>query len=134
MIAVDASALLSVLLQEPGWEAFENAMIEAGGGVVSPASVLEATMRLMLRGDEGLDQEVDALLDQMCLTVVPVDIEQLDAARAGFRAYGKGTGHPAKLNFGDCFSYALAKTRDLPLLYKGNDFNQTDVRSALQEM
>ena len=76
--------------------------------------------------------ELQSLIDQLELTVVAFDLAQLEAARTAYSLYGRDTGHPANLNMGDCFSYALAKTRNLPLLFKGEDFIHTDVRSALK--
>jgi ribonuclease VapC len=131
MIVVDASAILSVLLREPGFEAHRAAITDETTRLVSAASVLECSIRLFRLGGAVMERELDVFLDQFGLSCVDVDAAQLAAARDAFRRYGKGTGHPAALNFGDCFSYALAKTRDLPLLFKGADFAATDIRSAL---
>ena len=98
--------------------------------LMSVASILEATIVLENRfGHEG-PGELDGLLRRLPIDAVPVDSDQLEWARYAYRTYGRGR-HPAALNFGDCFSYALAKTASERLLYKGADFSRTDVRSAL---
>lgn len=100
---------------------------------MSAATLLEASIVLngtrfaMRDGDEWLD----ALIAREDIRIEPVTEIQARVARAAFREYGKGMGHPAGLNFGDCFAYALAKSLDIPLLYKGDDFSKTDIVSAL---
>lgn len=76
----------------------------------------------------------DALVRQAAICIVPVSVEQAALARDAYRIFGKGNGHPAKLNFGDCFSYALAKTQNDPLLFKGNDFLHTDLELITQAL
>ena len=76
--------------------------------------------------------DFDAFIRESRVTIEPVDEDQVRIARAAYRAYGRGSGHQARLNFGDCFSYALAKVRDEPLLFKGDDFSHTDLRSAVR--
>jgi len=84
------------------------------------------------RHRRGLVSEaLDDYLEGAALSVAPVTARQARIARAAYRDFGRGSGHPAKLNFGDCFAYALAIERDEPLLFKGDDFTHTDVRSAL---
>lgn len=131
MIVVDTSALIAVLFREPDCDTYRSAMFEADGAFMSAASVLEASMKLVWYNERAMDDELDLLLQQLQIQPVAIELDQLAVARRAFRSYGKGTGHPARLNFGDCFSYALAKTRNLPLLYKGNDFIHTDICSAL---
>ena len=82
------------------------------------------------RGGAKLTKAIDLLLASNRFDVVPVDADQADIAQTAFVTYGKGTGHPAQLNFGDLFSYALAKARGVPLLYKGGDFARTDIAAA----
>ena len=82
-------------------------------------------------GSPLLSREFDRVITQMEVELVPVSVQQVQIARAAYRDFGKGSGHPARLNFGDCFAYALAIERGEPLLYKGGDFSRTDVRNAL---
>ncbi len=87
-------------------------------------------MVMELRFGDRIGREVDSLIDDVGISIVPFDPSQMKAAREAFRRFGKGR-HKAALNLGDCFSYALAKTFDAPLLFKGNDFSLTDLKSAL---
>lgn len=130
-MVIDASALLSVLLRESDAEIFLTKMVQASSPLVSVSSVMECTLRFARIGMLSREHEIDTLLGAIDAETVSIDVLQLSIARAAFGQYGKGIGHPAKLNFGDCFTYALAKTRNLPLLFKGNDFSKTDLISAL---
>ncbi|UFU04267.1 type II toxin-antitoxin system VapC family toxin [Ruania suaedae] len=127
---VDTSALVAVLLGEGDAEAIADAL--ARGPVrISAATLVEARVVLLATvGPEGR-RRLDALLQEAEVEVVPTDAAQADIAADAYRDYGKGTGHPAALNLGDCFSYALATARREPLLYKGENFSHTDVRPAL---
>ena len=126
-LSVDTSALVSVLLGEPARAQIVDVLSSNRGLVVSAASLLEASMVMMGRkGTEGQDQLNELCRDAGIITM-PVDNLQLALAREAFAAFGKGR-HPAALNFGDCFSYALATHFDVPLLCTGNDFAQTDLR------
>ena len=87
---------------------------------------------LFRRGGRGLVEEFDNLLRLPHFEIVPPDADHTDAAHLAFLSYGKGSGHPARLNFGDLFSYALAKVRSVPLLFKGNDFSETDIEPAVK--
>ena len=130
MIVIDSSALVAILRGEPEREQFIDAIVDYGNPRISSATYLEAAMVMELRwGDQG-GRELDALIDEVSIEIAPFDYIQAQAARDGFRRYGKGL-HRAALNFGDCFTYALAKTRDAPLLFKGDDFALTDVKRAL---
>ena len=84
-------------------------------------------------GIPDLSEELDADIVDLQLIVEPVTVEHIRLAREAFRQYGKGRGHRARLNYGDCFAYALARERDEPLLFVGNDFAQTDIKQALQD-
>ncbi len=131
MIVVDTSALVAIAFAEPEREAFLRAIQIAGKSLISTVCVVET--RMVVHGRRG--QRAVILLDDllrlpMFETVAPGQAE-MDAAYAAFVAFGRGSGHQAGLNFGDLFSYALAKVRGLPLLYKGGDFAQTDIGSAL---
>lgn len=132
MIVVDTSALGAILFGEPEGEAFLDVMRGVPTILISTASVLEARMvthsRLGHRGTVLLDD----LLSSGVFEMVPPDERTVGIAFNAFVAYGKGSGHPASLNFGDVFSYALAKSRDLPLLFKGQDFSKTDIRPAVR--
>jgi ribonuclease VapC len=109
---------------------FRDIIERASKALISTVSVVEA--RLVIHGRRGQRGMVlaEGLLRLPAFEIVPPGAADMDAAYAAFVAYGKGSGHPANLNFGDLFSYALAKVRDLPLLFKGNDFSQTDIQSA----
>ena len=126
---IDTSALLAVILDEDDGKQY-GAKIEAAPiRKISVASLLEATMVVESRGGITAGYDVDDYIARARIEIVPVTIEQIDAARIAWRRFGKGN-HPAGLNFGDCFSYALAKTTGEPLLFKGNDFSQTDIQPA----
>jgi ribonuclease VapC len=131
MIAVDTSALLAIVFDEPDREAFFRAILEAETALVSAATVVEARMVTYSRRGASALEILDGILAVPTFDLVPPDVEQVDIAHAAFVAYGKGQGHPAGLNFGDLFSYALAKARGVPLLYKGIDFARTDIAAAV---
>jgi ribonuclease VapC len=132
MIVVDASAILAILRQEPDCEVYSDQIAGSDRAEISMSSVLECSMRVQVEFGVYGEARLDALLDETGIATIAIDEVQLAVARSAFGRYGKGIGHPARLNFGDCFSYALAKTRNLPLLFKGNDFIHTDIPSALQ--
>lgn len=130
MIVLDSSAVIAILRREPEADDFLRIIAEAEACLLSAVSFLEASMVLAGRtGDATSWAELDALLAQAGVEVVAQDAELAEGAREAFLRYGKGR-HPASLNLGDCASYALAKDRDLPLLFKGTDFPRTDVRAA----
>ena len=128
-MVVDTSAVIALLQNEPSAARIAQA-IEAGSPrLMSAATLLEASIVIESRkGDVGA-RELDLLLYRAAIDVVPVDQDQAEIARHAWRHFGKGR-HPASLNYGDCFSYALAKSRRLPLLYQGNDFSQTDIEAV----
>lgn len=128
MIAVDTSALVAIVLGEPELERF-SAIIGREPSVTSAAAVMEAAMVLESRQGADAVQELRTALQQAEVEIHPVDEELAWAAHAAWRRFGKGR-HPAGLDYGDCFSYALAKTLGVPLLFKGTDFAQTDVAIA----
>jgi len=130
MIAVDTSALVAIVFDEAERPAFLQVIQRASKALISIVSVVEARVVVYgRRGQRGI-VIVDDVLRLPMFEIVPPAAAELEAAYAAFVAYGKGSGHPANLNFGDLFSYALAKVRGLPLLFKGNDFSQTDIQSA----
>ena len=96
---------------------------------MSAVALLEAAMVVEGRGGARAGQELDALLEKAAIELVPVTAEQADAARRAWRRFGKGN-HPAGLDFGDCFAYALARATGEPLLFKGDDFARTDIEAA----
>ena len=123
-MVVDTSALIAIMGDEPERHTF-NELIEAAA-----ASLLETRMVLFARSGDNAILALDAFLLKSDTTVVEVSPRIADIAFDAHRHFGKGTGHGADLNYGDCFSYALAKYLDAPLLFKGNDFSQTDTASA----
>lgn len=129
-MVIDTSALLVILLNEPEAPTFEMALELDVRRLMSPASLLEASIVMRRRFGEPGELQLDLLIQKTEVDLVPFDGDQLEWARFGFRKYGKGL-HPASLNYGDCCSYALAKVSGEPLLFKGNDFAQTDVTSVL---
>lgn len=131
MIVIDTSAIAALLFGEPEADRFLAAMRDAGHVEISTATVLEA--RMVTYGRYGHRGTVlfDDLLSTGIFELVSPDEQIVGIAFSAFVAYGKGSGHPASLNFGDVFSYALAKSRNLPLLFKGNDFSKTDIRPAI---
>lgn len=129
-MVVDASALLAILRAEPESRRFAEAIAAASRPTLSVVSFVEASMVLDARhGPAGTDR-LDRLLRESGMELAPVDIEQAQIAREAFRDFGRGR-HPARLNFGDCFSYALARQRGEMLLFKGDDFTRTDMRPAV---
>jgi ribonuclease VapC len=134
MIVVDTSAIVAMAFGEPEREAFAQAIQQADKALISTVSVLEARMVVHGRRGQRAVVLVDDLLRLPAFELVAPGVAEMDAAYSAFVAFGKGSGHPAALNFGDVFSYALAKVRGLPLLYKGDDFSQTDVVSAVSSV
>lgn len=130
MIVADTSAIIAIVFAEPEREAFIDVIRRAPRVLVSTVSVVEARMVVHGRRGERAVVLVDDLLRLPMFELIPPGIAEMDAAYAAFVAFGKGSGHPAALNFGDVFGYALAKVRGLPLLYKGADFSETDIASA----
>ena len=126
---VDSSALLAVLLREPDATRYETAIATAPSCRMSAVNVLETSIVVESRGGEAAVHELDAFLERAGIVWSPVTTEQVKAARVAWRRFGKGN-HPARLNLGDCFAYALAKTAEEPLLFKGEDFSRTDIETA----
>ena len=126
---VDSSAVVAVVLGEVEADAFRSAMALDNSVRMSAATLVEATMVIEGRTSPQGSQLLDELVEDASISIEPVTVEQAQEARRAWRRFGKGN-HAAALNFGDCFSYALAKTMDEPLLFKGKDFAQTDVKSA----
>jgi len=125
-MVVDTSALAAILFGEQGYEDLAERLERAERRLLSAASLLELSIVVEARkGEEGARQ-IDLLLYRTQIEIIPVDPDQAEIAREAWRRFGKGR-HPAGLNYGDCFSYALAKQTGLPLLFKGVDFSLTDL-------
>jgi len=128
-MVVDTSAILAILLDEPERRAFNEILEQADSKVMSIASFVEASIVIESRyGAAGL-RDLELLLERAGIRLLPVDLEQGREACRAFGRFGKGH-HPAGLNYGDCFSYALCHRLGEPLLFKGNDFPHTDVVAA----
>lgn len=128
-MVLDTSAIVAILRDEPECRELVHLLATAEDPLISAATLLEASIVLHAKAcDDGVD-DLDRLLRAAGVRCVAVDAAQALAARTAWVRYGKGRS-PAALNYGDCFSYALATTLDRPLLYKGDDFSQTDVRAA----
>jgi len=130
VIVVDSSALIAILQREPDADEFLRVVAGAAECLLSSVSLLETSM--VLAGRTGTQRSwdgLDALLSRADIQVVPQDAGLAEVARTAFLQFGKGR-HPAALNLGDCASYALAKARNLPLLFKGDDFSKTDLDAA----
>jgi ribonuclease VapC len=126
---IDTSAMVAILYGEPEAAAFTRLIHDSAPSRISVASYLELSMVIEKQlGPEGMRQ-ADAFLRRAAIYIEPVTVEQGHLARQAFLDFGKGR-HRAGLNFGDCFAYALAKDLGEPLLFKGNDFTETDIRSA----
>jgi len=126
-VVIDTSALLAILLGESERGKFIQLLSESETRLLSAANVLETAMVVESRRGEIAGRELDLFLHRTKTEIVAVDAEQFSIARFAWRKYGKGR-HPAALNFGDCFAYALAKTSSEPLLAKGEDFRRTDLQ------
>jgi ribonuclease VapC len=130
VLVVDTSAVVALFKSEPGWEALASRLHAAASRVLSVAGWVELSLVVAGRhGDETTLAFLDRFLQAAAIEFHPVDEPQARLAREAFLRFGKGR-HPAGLNFGDCFSYALARTLDAPLLFVGDDFGRTDVRAA----
>jgi len=125
-MVIDTSAVLAILQDEPERRRFAESIEAADTTCMSAATWVESSIVVEARyGSDGL-RDFDRLMERIAVEIVPVDLEQARAAREAFRRFGKGR-HPAGLNFGACFSYALARMLGEPLLFKGTDFGQTDL-------
>ena len=130
-MVLDSSALVAILRNEPAAAIFRDAIADAMTMAISALTLLECRVVLWGRDGPAAVADLDLLIGSTRVVVHPFDAPQAQLAFAAYRRYGKGTGHPARLNLVDCASYALAMSLDMPLLFKGQDFPHTDVRSAL---
>ena len=126
---VDSSAVVAILLSEADADHLANKLAGAPRLRMSAATYLEVSIVMENKGGPRAGYELDDFIANTEIEIVPLTLEQAEAARIAWRRFGKGN-HPARLNFGDCFSYALAKISGEPLLFKGNDFAQTDIEPA----
>jgi len=130
MIA-DTSALVAILKREPEHAAF-SALLETTQNVsISAVTYFEASIVIDSLRQPAVSRQFDDMIEKSRIAIEPVTVEQAKIARQAYRDYGKGSGHPAQLNFGDCFSYALARDKREPILFKGDHFVHTDLRSAI---
>ncbi|MBN7808089.1 type II toxin-antitoxin system VapC family toxin [Agrobacterium rosae] len=127
MIAIDTSALMAVLLDEPEADACADALENASRLIISAGTLAEASIVASRR---NIADELDALVKRLGVDIVDVTPRYARLIAEAYDSWGKGI-HPASLNFGDCFAYALAKSENCPLLYVGNDFSRTDIMGAL---
>jgi ribonuclease VapC len=131
-VIIDSSAMLAIFLQESDGRRYLRAVLDAETRRMSVSNWLEATMVVDRRGNDLAVNWLEDFMRNAQIELVPVSISQASIARRAWRSFGRGV-HPARLNYGDCFAYALAKETREPLLFKGNDFAQTDVEPALKD-
>ncbi len=129
---MDASALLAVILREPEAQLFADAMTLASQARISAPNWTEAAMVVDRRGDPRARNRFETVVRELRIEVAALGAQHAALARQAWRDYGRGSGHPARLNFGDCLAYGFAKAEGQPLLFKGDDFTQTDIESALK--
>ena len=130
-MVIDTSAIVALVRSEPGHERISDALADADSCVMSAATRVELGIVLDQRVLAAENRRATRILDQARVVIAPVDEALALRAIDAHRAFGRGSGHPARLNFGDCFSYALAIALDEPLLFVGDDFSCTDVTPAL---
>ncbi len=128
---IDSSAVLAILLREPDGRTYLRAVLNAASRRMSVSNWFEATMVADRRGNSAAADRLEAFMRETEIELMPVSVSQGLLARHAWRTFGRGV-HKAKLNYGDCFAYALAKETGEPLLFKGNDFAQTDIEPALK--
>jgi ribonuclease VapC len=128
---VDTSALIAILANEPERPAFVQAVVSTDAALISAANHLETALVIDGYRDPVLSRRLDELMEELRIEVTAITREHLQIARDAYRDFGRGSGHPARLNFGDCFSYAVARSTGQALLFKGDDFIHTDLRPAV---
>jgi ribonuclease VapC len=128
---VDSSALIAILKREPQGPAFSATLEAVQDAKMSAATYLEASIVIDRLRDPTMSHLLDDVIERSRISIEPLTATQARIARQAYRDFGKGSGHPANLNFGDCFSYALARDKREPILYKGDDFVHTDLRPAV---
>jgi ribonuclease VapC len=130
---LDTSVLIAILMNEPEAQRFSALIAEDPDCRISAANYLEAAIVTDGVRNPVLSRRLDEIIRDAEISIEPVTESQARIAREAYRDFGKGSGHPAQLNFGDCFAYALARDQREPLLFKGSDFSETDLTSALNE-
>ena len=130
-MVLDTSAIVATIAKESDAARFQNAMLGTTALVISAVTALEIRIVLHSRHGEAAVEAFDEMLEQAGIVIEPFDAQMAQAAFDAFLRYGKGRGHPARLNIVDCAAYALAKARGEPLLFKGSDFEKTDVQPAV---
>jgi ribonuclease VapC len=130
-LIVDSSAIVAILKREQDWYIFAKALDEAEYAGLSAATYVEISVVIEKLKNPALSVEIDELIEEFDIAVEALSLEQAKIASRAYHHYGKGSGHPANLNFGDCFSYALAREKREPILFKGDDFVHTDLRAAV---
>jgi ribonuclease VapC len=131
-VIIDSSALIAILRAEPDAQAYAGAIADASTRRVSAVSFVESAVVIDASRDPIAARRFDEFIREASISIEPVTEAQAQIAREANRDFGKGSGHKARLNFGDCFAYALAKTMGEPLLFKGSDFARTDVAFMLR--
>ena len=130
-LVVDSSAIIALIIGEPEADEFDRILHGAGRAALAIGNMIECCRVLQVRAGVGRWQELDELIETYAIEILPTDEAQLRYAREGMARFGQGRGAPpAVLNFGDLFAYALARSLNAPLLFKGDDFSQTDVNAA----
>jgi ribonuclease VapC len=130
---VDSSALIAILKREQGWPTFSKALDSAESLRITAANYLETSIVVDGWRDPILSIEFDELIERFKIVIEPVTAAQAKIARQAYRDFGRGSGHRANLNFGDCFTYALAREKREPVLWKGDDFGNTGLHPAAQQ-
>lgn len=130
-MVLDTSAIVAILTQEPDGDRLLDIVGSTLLCRISAVTLYECKVVLGHRGGEPMLQRLAAFVEQADGYIEPFDARQAELASAAYRRFGRGSGHPARLNFGDCAAYALATSLGLPLLYKGDDFSKTDVTAAI---
>ena len=129
-MVIDTSAIVAILMKEPETVHLLTAIAEDDTRLMSAVTVAEAGIVLERRRGFEAGRDLDSVLQEAEIEIVPVDLEQANGARRAYRRFGRGN-HPAGLNFGDCFAYALAEAHGEPLLFKGDDFSRTPIAAVL---
>ena len=132
---VDASAIVAILTREPDADALADVLESSQSPITSPIAIFEAALGICRKRHasvEEAEQDVGEFLGLAGVRTVPITDQEAHTALAAFSRYGKGRGHPAQLNLGDCFAYAVAKNYQTALLFKGEDFDKTDLRPAVR--
>ncbi len=128
---IDSSAIVAIVREEAEAARLAALIAQQSAAAMSAGNYLETSIVIDSARDPALSAGLDALLDRLDITIAPVTATQAKLARQAYRDFGKGSGHPAQLNFGDCFAYALAMERGEPLLYKGDDFTHAGLARVI---